>query len=141
MIGPSLNRRDFLARAAGAATALSLGSAFAQPPGARPKRAEGVEVLNPRGRVPVSLIIDDSTCLVNLAHFCIPQFATVFPDRYTQDWRKLPREIPDAFVREFGEWCKEHGVKGSTASCRTRPAWDGSTARCPAGASANSTRA
>jgi len=58
------------------------------------------------------LIIDDSTCLVNLAHFCIPQFAEVFPDRYLQDWRSLPREIPDSFVREFGEWCHENGVKG-----------------------------
>ena len=71
-----------------------------------------IQVLNPRGRVPVSLIIDDSTCLVNLAHFCIPQFQEVFPDQYRQDWRKLPREIPDSFVREFGEWCREHGVKG-----------------------------
>jgi hypothetical protein len=62
--------------------------------------------------VPVSLIIDDSTCLVNLAHFAIPQFAEVFPNNYKQDWRKLPREIPDSFVRKFGEWCHEHGVKG-----------------------------
>src|SRR5207249_1332851 len=23
-----------------------------------------------------------------------------------------PREIPDAFVRKFGEWCRDHGVKG-----------------------------
>jgi hypothetical protein len=71
-----------------------------------------VEVLNPFNRVPVSLIIDDSTCLVNLAHYGIPQFAEVFPDQYKQDWRKLPREIPDIFVREFGEWCQENGVKG-----------------------------
>ena len=49
---------------------------------------------------------------MNLAHFCIPHFAEVFPDRYKQDWRSLPREIPDDFVREFGEWCGEHGVKG-----------------------------
>ena len=49
-------------------------------PGERPGRDGGARVLNPRGRVPVSLIIDDSTCLVNLAHFCIPQFAEVFPD-------------------------------------------------------------
>jgi hypothetical protein len=62
--------------------------------------------------VPVSFIIDDSTCLVNLAHFAIPQFAEVFPDRYKQDWRKLPREIPDSFVRTFAEWCREHGIKG-----------------------------
>ena len=71
-----------------------------------------VEVVNPYNRVPVSLIIDDSTCLVNMAHFGIPQFAEVFPDNYKQDWRKLPREIPDSFVREFGEWCHENGVKG-----------------------------
>jgi hypothetical protein len=30
-------------------------------------------VLNPYGRVPVSFIIDDSTCLANLGHFCLPQ--------------------------------------------------------------------
>ncbi|MES2465314.1 MAG: hypothetical protein V4671_32510 [Armatimonadota bacterium] len=81
-------------------------------PGERPYQAEGVRVLNPRCRVPLSLIIDDSTCLVNLAHFCIPQFAEVFPDQYRQDWSRLPREIPDSFVREFGEWCRAHGVKG-----------------------------
>lgn len=81
-------------------------------PGERPPQADDVTVLNPRCRVPLSLIIDDSTCLVNLAHFCIPQFAEVFPDQYRQDWRKLPREIPDDFVREFGDWCREHGVKG-----------------------------
>jgi hypothetical protein len=69
-------------------------------------------ILNPRCRVPVSLIIDDSTCLVNLAHFAIPAFAEVFPDQYHQPWRVLPREIPDAFVRTFGEWCHENGVKG-----------------------------
>jgi hypothetical protein len=71
-----------------------------------------VVVLNPYNRVPVSLIIDDSTCLVNMAYYGIPQFAEVFPDQYKQDWRKLPREIPDSFVREFGEWCHENGVKG-----------------------------
>jgi hypothetical protein len=71
-----------------------------------------VEILNPCDRVPISLIIDDSTCLVNMAHFGIPQFAEVFPDQYKQDWRKLPREIPDSFVREFGEWSQEKGIKG-----------------------------
>ncbi len=69
-------------------------------------------VLNPYNRVPVSHIIDDSTCLVNMAHFGIPQFGEVRPDQYLQDWRKLPREIPDSFVREFGEWSLATGVKG-----------------------------
>src|SRR5688500_5142544 len=113
MIDTVLNRRTFLGGAAGTVAALSLGRAFGQPAGERPVRDAGVEVLNPRGRVPVSLIVDDSTCLANLAHFAIPQFAEVFPDRYTQDWRSLPREIPDDFVREFGEWCGARGVKGN----------------------------
>ncbi|MBX6316255.1 MAG: hypothetical protein IRY99_25580 [Isosphaeraceae bacterium] len=87
--------------------------AWGQARGERPPQPpDGVAVLNPRGRVPVGLIIDDSTCLVNLAHFCIPQFAEVFPNQYKQPWRELPREIPDAFVRKFGEWCREHGIKG-----------------------------
>lgn len=114
----SLSRRDFLQASALGMAAGSLGlpatNAFAQSPapGDRPQQAEGVTVLNPRNRVPMSFIIDDSTCLANLAHFCIPQFAEVSPERYKQDWRKLPREIPDSFVRTFGEWCREHSVKG-----------------------------
>jgi hypothetical protein len=83
------------------------------PAGDRPSAPPaGVTVINPRARVPVSFIIDDSTCLVNLAHFAIPQFAEVFPDQYMQDWRRLPREIPDDFVRKFGDWCGERGIKG-----------------------------
>ena len=76
------------------------------------ERTFKAEVLNPYNRVPVSLIIDDSTCLVNMAYYGIPQFGEVFPEQYKQDWRKLPREIPDSFVREFGEWSLENGVKG-----------------------------
>ena len=120
---PHLCRRQFLRSSALGLAGTALGSvpAFAQFKGERPKQAEGVTILNPRGRVPVSLIIDDSTCLVNLAHFCIPHFAEVFPANYKQDWKKLPREIPDAFVREFGEWCGERGIKGKY-SCIPYPA-------------------
>src|SRR5215204_189124 len=101
-----LSRRDF-SRAAATALAL-LPAAYAQVPGERPGRQlKDVTVVNPRDRVPVSLIIDDSTCLVNLAHFGIPHFAEAFPDRYKQDWKSLPREIPDSFVRKFGEWCQQ----------------------------------
>jgi len=73
-----------------------------------------VEVLPPRGRVPLSFFIDDSTCLVNMGHFCMPQFAEAWPTRaiYKKPWKTWPREIPDAFVREFGQWCADHGVKG-----------------------------
>lgn len=87
--------------------------AWGQIAGERPApRPDGVTILNPRTRVPVALMIDDSTCLVNLAHFGIPQFQEVFPDRYRQPWRSMPREIPDSFVRKFGEWSIENGVKG-----------------------------
>jgi len=111
-----MNRRDFLitaaVAAAGAKVALKTMPAIAQDKGERPKQAGDVTILNPQNRVPLSLIIDDSTCLVNLAHFGIPHFAEVFPDNYKQDWKKLPREIPDSFVRKFGQWCREHKVKG-----------------------------
>jgi len=110
-------RRDFLRAGAAGVAAAGFGSAaeaLAQIPGERPRRDGGVRVLNPGGRVPVSLIIDDSTCLVNLAHFGMPQFAEVWPERedYKKPWQKTPREIPDSFVRKFGQWCREHGVKG-----------------------------
>jgi hypothetical protein len=111
-----VNRRDFLHKAAaaalGAGSALQTASTMAQPGGERPTSTSDVTVLNPQNRVPISFIIDDSTCLVNMAHFGIPHFATAWPDRYKQDWRSLPREIPDSFVRKFGQWCREHDVKG-----------------------------
>ncbi|HEV7278923.1 MAG TPA: hypothetical protein VGN57_01820 [Pirellulaceae bacterium] len=117
-----ITRRDWLrysALLAGAGMTVPLRSpllAAADEPAAAQGvlRSEGVEVLSPRDRVPLSFIIDDSTCLVNMGHFCTPQFQACYPDRaeYQKDWRSWPREIPDAFVREFGEWCAEHGVKG-----------------------------
>jgi hypothetical protein len=102
------SRRSFVKTAALGSLAVSAYPAAEMLPG----KALTVKVLNPCNRSPVSLIIDDSTCLVNLAHFGIPQFGEVFPDQYKQDWRKLPREIPDSFVREFGEWSHDNGVKG-----------------------------
>ena len=115
---PMCSRRGFVKTAAvgAAGTVLRMmGSpvnAAAKSPLVR--QADGVEVLNPRGRVPLSFFIDDSTCLVNMGHFCMPQFAAAWPKRkdYQKPWKTWPREIPDAFVREFGQWCAEHGVKG-----------------------------
>lgn len=108
-----MKRRAFLHTAAAAAGAgFAAQSAIAQIPGERPERADTVTVLNPRTRVPLSFIIDDSTPLVNMAYFGIPQFHEVFPDRYKQPWKELPQEIPDSFVRKFAEWCHGHGVKG-----------------------------
>jgi len=96
-----MNRRKFIKTSTTAAvTASPLINVLG---GSNPGSNVKIEILNPQNRVPVSMIIDDSTALVNLAHFGIPQFAEVFPEQYKQDWRKLPREIPDAFVMEFME--------------------------------------
>lgn len=104
-------RRNFLGTMGAASLAAPL---WGQIAGDRPAQAANVKVLNPRGRVPISYVIDDSTCLVNVNHFSVPQFRTAFGggNNYTQNWREWPREIPDSFVRKFGEWCAEHGVKG-----------------------------
>jgi len=49
-----------------------------------------------------------------MGHFCTPQFAQALPHRaeYKKPWREWPREIPDQFVRKFGEWCADRGVRG-----------------------------
>jgi len=108
-------RRDFLKLVGVAAGSAGLGlRASETPAGERPRRGPDVEILQPEDRVPLSFFIDDSTCLVNMGHFCMPQFAAAWPDReiYKKPWKTWPREIPDAFLREFGTWCAEHGVKG-----------------------------
>lgn len=64
-----------------------------------------ISIENPLCRVPVSMILDDSCPVVNLSHFWI----RLRHGRRTDD---MPVEIPVAFVRRFGEWCAEHGVKG-----------------------------
>jgi hypothetical protein len=122
------SRREFLQRSAGFMTSAGLMAsagvagwglvpqiASGQEAGFRPKRPEGVEVINPRARVPLSFIVDDSTCLVNMAYYAMPQFAEAWPERaeaYSHPWQTWPREIPDSFVKRFGEWSAEHGVKG-----------------------------
>jgi len=104
----SSTRRKFLQKSTIATTGLVAGSSFLSY-GKNPMK---VQVVNPSGLPPISFIIDDSTALVNMAHYGIPQFKEVFPEQYKQDWKSLPREIPDSFVMEFGEWCNQHGVKG-----------------------------
>ncbi len=104
-------RRDFLLTGTAALAGLQAKQTLST---AAPRQVPGVEVLNPLLRVPLSFIIDDSTCLVNMGHYCMPQFATAWPERnsYKKPWQTWPREIPDSFVREFGQWCATQGVKG-----------------------------
>lgn len=61
-------------------------------------------------RVPLSLIVDDSTALLNLNYFFLR-------DRNAQTgayrpWEHLPVVIPEGFTREWAEWCGENGVRG-----------------------------
>ena len=88
-------RRQFLKSAGAGITAAGFGlnatTLFPQVPGERPAHADDITVLNPRGRVPVGLIIDDSTCLVNLNRFAMPQFDTAFAggaEVYRRNWRE-----------------------------------------------------
>lgn len=107
-------RREWLATVS-AAVASASGILKAQDAGERPDQDDAVTILNPCDRVPVGLIIDDSTCLVNLNRFAVPQFAEALgpnSPHASLPWREWPQEIPDTFVRKFGEWCAEEGVKG-----------------------------
>lgn len=113
-----ISRREFMAVTTAAIASAAIRRSHAGPLpdvplGERPEQDPGVKVLNPYGRVPVSFIIDDSTCLVNMGYYCLPQFAEAWGNgRYNKPWRTWPREIPDSFVRQFGEFCREQGVKG-----------------------------
>ena len=115
-----ISRRRFLAVAAAVSAGATFRAGYAGPMpnvnlGERPHQAPDVKVLNPFGRVPVSFVIDDSACLVNMGHYCTPQFQEAWGNRSSRPkkpWRSWPREIPDLFVREFGEFCREQGVKG-----------------------------
>ncbi len=105
------SRRRFVG---GIAASSLIGTQVALAGEARGATLADIQVQLPRCRVPLSFIIDDSTCLVNMGKFCMPQFAATYPDRksYQQPWQKWPDEIPDSFVRQFGTWCAENGVKG-----------------------------
>ncbi|MGI8912787.1 MAG: hypothetical protein ACR2JY_03170 [Chloroflexota bacterium] len=65
---------------------------------------------NALDRVPLSLIIDDSTALINLNYFFLRD-----RNRHLgqdQRWADVPVVTPESFTREWGEWCRDHGVRG-----------------------------
>jgi len=70
-------------------------------------------------RVPLSIIFDDSTMLVNLNYFFLRDRIAVDREHQisnvagqNQRWQDLPVVHPESFTREFAEYCLEHGVKG-----------------------------
>jgi len=64
----------------------------------------------PLDRVPLSLIIDDSTVLVNLNYFFLRD--RNLADGQHRRWEDVPVVHPESFTREFAEFCLEHGVRG-----------------------------
>jgi len=65
---------------------------------------------NALDRVPLSIIFDDSTVLVNLNYFWMR-------DRYSADskdrrWEDVPIVHPESFTREFAEWCLDNDIRG-----------------------------
>jgi hypothetical protein len=61
-------------------------------------------------RVPLSIIFDDSTVLVNLNYFWMRDRNLV--DGQNRRWEDVPVVHPESFVREFAEWCLENGIRG-----------------------------
>ncbi|MDP6040899.1 MAG: hypothetical protein QGG64_20280, partial [Candidatus Latescibacteria bacterium] len=61
-------------------------------------------------RVPLSIIFDDSTMLVNLNYFWMRDRQAVDGTDYR--WEDVPVVHPESFTREFSEFCLENDVKG-----------------------------
>jgi hypothetical protein len=61
-------------------------------------------------RVPLSIIFDDSTVLINLNYFFMRDRNRV--DGQHRRWEDVPVVHPESFTREFAEWCLEQGVRG-----------------------------
>ena len=61
-------------------------------------------------RVPLSIILDDSTLLLNLNYFFIRD--RNLADVENRRWQDVPVVHPESFTSEFAEWCLEHGVRG-----------------------------
>ena len=65
-------------------------------------------------RVPLSIIFDDSTVLVNLNYFFLRDRTTArtMAEDRNRRWEDLPVVHPTSFTREFAEWCLASGVRG-----------------------------
>ena len=61
-------------------------------------------------RIPLSLIIDDSTVLLNANYFWMRDRNPV--DGQNRRWEDVPVVHPESFTRQWAELCLEHGVRG-----------------------------
>jgi hypothetical protein len=106
-----VTRRHFLQRVAPAPLALAAMSAAAENPTRRSDDAMQVEIArHALDRVPLSIIFDDSTVLVNMNYFWMRDRNLV--DGEGRRWEDVPVVHPESFTREFAEFCLEHGVRG-----------------------------
>jgi len=124
------SRRGFLAATAGAGVGLTLGgsraaaekpAAVASASGSRPTIS--ATVCNPLLRTPLSLIIDDSCPVINMAYYWIQEHhdwrVRLHPDTQPSGWEThydklgvMPKAIPADFAARWGEWCGEQGIRG-----------------------------
>ncbi|MGQ9730433.1 MAG: hypothetical protein ACUVX8_04095 [Candidatus Zipacnadales bacterium] len=65
---------------------------------------------HPLDRIPLSLIIDDSTMLVNLNYFFMRD--RNLADGQSRRWEDVPVVHPESFTREFAEFGLAEGVRG-----------------------------
>jgi hypothetical protein len=65
---------------------------------------------NALDRVPLSIIFDDSTMLVNLNYFFMRDRNLI--DGESRRWEDVPVVHPESFTREFAEFCLAHNVNG-----------------------------
>ena len=69
-------------------------------------------------RVPLSIIFDDSTVLVNLNYFFMRDYNIdaksniLLSAKREHRWEDVPVVHPESFTREFAEFCLEHGIRG-----------------------------
>lgn len=109
------SRRRFLRTAGAGAAMLAAGV----------RAAEGltVSVRNPLLRTPLALVIDDSCPVINLGWYWIKQRhewrQRLHPGTEPSGWERLHDKlgsmastVPADFVREWGEWCGEQGIRG-----------------------------
>ena len=61
-------------------------------------------------RVPLSIILDDSTLLVNLNYFFMRDRSYV--DGEVRRWQDVPVVHPESFTREFADWSLDNGIRG-----------------------------
>lgn len=112
----ALSRRRFLQAAGAGAAMLATGVRAAA-------EALTATVRNPLLRTPLALLIDDSCPVVNLGWHWIKSRhdwrTRLHPGTEPSGWERfhdklstMESTVPADFVREWGEWCGEQGIRG-----------------------------